>query len=118
MQAVLLTTRNNELTAFAQGLGMDIIWSAKAAEILQAAQGAPWSLVVVDALMPGFDYKTFLIDLLKKNAMLNTVVITDMSDHDFHEDSEGLGVLAALPPNPVQNDGAQVAEQLKAIVGG
>lgn len=118
MRAVILTARKDALSLFAQGLGMDILWSNLSAEILAKAKDAAWDVVVVDGLMPGFDYKKFLIDLLQINAMLNTVVITDMNATEFHEESEGLGVLCALSPRPGQTDGVQVSQQLKTILGG
>ncbi|MDY0275626.1 MAG: hypothetical protein RBR42_09355 [Desulfomicrobium sp.] len=117
MQTVVLTARQDDLAAFAQGLDMDILWMDSGLEIVQAARTATWALVVVDGLMPGLDYKKFLIDLLTANAMLNTVVITDLSDHDFHEESEGLGVLRALPSLPGFADGQQVFRQLADILG-
>lgn len=49
--------------------------------------------------------------------MLNTVVMTAMDAEAFHEDSEGLGVLCAVPVNPGREDGVRVMNQLCSVLG-
>jgi len=73
MHVVILTDRKESLLELAQGLGGDVEWATAADDVLSRAKTPPWQLVVVDAMMPGMQYKTFLLDLLRVNAMLNTV---------------------------------------------
>lgn len=117
MQVVIVTGRKDALLDFAQGLGGEVEWTASRAEVLGRAAEGPWKLVVADAMTPGLDYKAFLTELLRVNAMLNTVVVTDMDGEAFHEDSEGLGVLGAVPPLPGREDGAKVLARLRRILG-
>lgn len=117
MHVVIVTKRKDALGEFAQGLGKNIEWTDSAAGVLSRATTPPWQLVVFDTMLPGLDYKKFLVDLLKVNAMLNTVVITDMGEDDFHEDSEGLGVLRAVPINPGREHGVGVMDTLCRILG-
>lgn len=117
MQVVIVTERNEALHDFAQGLGGDVEWTKSTDEVLGRAKIQPWQLVVVDAMTPGMDYKTFVMDLLRVNAMLNTVVVTDMGEEDFHEDSEGLGVLCAVPAKPGRGDGVQAMDRLRRMLG-
>ena len=117
MHVVIVSDRREALGEFARGLGKDVEWAASAADVLDRAPAPPWQLVVVDAMTPGLDYKKFVMDLLRVNAMLNTVVITDMGEDEFHEDSEGLGVLGAVPALPVREDGEKVLARLKRILG-
>lgn len=117
MQAVIVSARKEALRDFAQGLDADVEWAASPVDVLGQARNAPWQLVVVDALTPGMDYKTFVMNLLRVNAMLNTVVVTDMGEEDFHEDSEGLGVLCAVPAAPGREDGAQAMDRLRRVLG-
>lgn len=117
MHVVILTDRKDALQDFAQGLGQDVEWTENSADVLTQAATAPWRLVVVDAMRPGLSYKSFLMDLLGKNAMLNTVVITDMDDEAFHEDSEGLGVLCATPAAPGREHGVLAMDKLRRILG-
>ena len=117
MYVVIVTDRRGALHDFAQGLGKDIEWTDSAAGVLARAKNPPWQLVVLDTMMPGLDYKVFLMDLLKVNAMLDTVVITDMNAEAFHHDSEGLGVLCAVPVSPVRADGVRAMNLLCTILG-
>ena len=117
MQVVIVSARKEALHYFAQGLGADVEWAVSPEDVLGQAGTAPWQLVVVDALTPGMSYKAFVMDLLRVNAMLNTVVVTDMGEEDFHEDSEGLGVLCAVPGTPGREDGAQAMDRLRRMLG-
>lgn len=117
MRVAIVTDRRNALQELAQGLGGNVEWLEKAEGVLAQARGASWQLVVVDGLAAGMAYKKFLNDLVMVNAMLNTVVITDMRDEDFHEDSEGLGVLCALPASPGREDGVRVMNKLCTVLG-
>lgn len=117
MHVVIISDRREALGEFARGLGKDVEWTASAADVLHRAPASPWQLVVVDAMTPGLDYKTFVMDLLRVNAMLNTVVVTDMGEDDFHEDSEGLGVLCSVPASPGWDDGVRAMDRLCLLYG-
>ena len=117
MHVVIITDRRDALGEFARGLGKDVEWTASAADVLDRAPASPWQLVVVDAMMSGMDYRKFLLDLLRVNAMLNTVVVTDMGEEDFHEHSEGLGVLCSVPPSPSWDDGVRAMDRLCLLYG-
>ena len=117
MQVVIVTERNEALHDFAQGLGGDVEWAKSTEEVLGRAKTPPWQLVVVDAMTPGMDYKTFVMDLLRVNAMLNTMIITDMGEEAFHEDSEGLGVVCAVPATPGREHGVKAMDRLRQMLG-
>ena len=117
MEVVIVTGRKEALLDFAQGLGADVEWTADAGGVLSRAGSRPWKLVVVDAMTPGLDYKSFLMDLLRVNAMINTVVVTDMDEETFHEDSEGLGVLCSVPEHPGRESGIKTMDRLCLLLG-
>jgi len=117
MHVVILTDRKESLLELAQGLGGDVEWTTAADDVLSRAKTPPWQLVVVDALMADMQYKTFLLDLLRVNAMLNTVVVTNMDEAAFHEDSEGLGVLCTVPENPGREHGVKAMDRLCMLLG-
>lgn len=54
-------------------------------------------LVVVDEDLGDMSGLELVRRLLKVNAMVNTAVVSTDSHQDFHEHSEGLGVLLQLP---------------------
>jgi hypothetical protein len=56
-------------------------------------------------------------ELLMVNAMVNTAVVSPLSDQEFHEASEGLGVLARLPLMPDKRDAARLLHKLRQLFG-
>jgi hypothetical protein len=48
--------------------------------------------------------------------MINCAAISSLSHKDFHEASEGLGVLMQLPESPGRDDAAKLLEHLKTIL--
>lgn len=117
MRIAVLTHRKESLRAFSTGLGEVQDWLDNAQTALTLAKTSGWNLLVVDATIPGLDYKTFITALLQINAMVNTAVITDQHQSIFHEESEGLGVLDTVPAHPEQSDGATLAHKLRALLG-
>ena len=74
-------------------------------------------LVIIDADLPD----TAPLDLVQKlvmvNAMVNTAVVSPLSDEEFHEASEGLGVLGRLPHEPGESDAADLLHKLRTVLG-
>ncbi len=117
MQVVIVSARKEALHDFAQGLEADVEWAESPESVLERARTAPWQLVVIDGLTPGMNYKAFVMDLLRVNAMINTMVVTDMGGEEFHEDSEGLGVICAVPASPGREDGRRSMDMLRQLPG-
>lgn len=117
MRIAVLTHRKEALLDFAAGLGLVQDWLDTEAAVLAQAKTETWDLLVVDGTMPGLTYAAFVAQLLRVNAMINTAVIIDQAETVFHEESEGLGILCSVPAEPVQTDGAAVAEKLHNLLG-
>ena len=47
--------------------------------------------------------------------MINCAVVSTLSSADFHEASEGLGILMQLPAEPGKKEADQLLEHLKKI---
>lgn len=46
------------------------------------------------------------------NAMVNTAVVSPLSDEEFHEASEGLGILVRLPLEPGADEACELLRRL------
>jgi len=44
-------------------------------------------------------------------------VVTPLSEEEFHEASEGLGVLGRLPVEPGASDAAELLRRLRTVLG-
>lgn len=118
MKIAMVTTRESALAGFRDGLerrSARIECFADAWSLLQAARANSWNLVIVDDLT--LPFADVIEKLLEINACLNTAVLTELDEGAFHEASEGLGILAGLPPRPGVADVAPLLEKLQAVGG-
>lgn len=69
-------------------------------------------LIIIDEDIAGTPGLTIARNILMKNAMVNQVVVSRLTSAEFHEASEGLGIMAQLPPDP---DAAQAKRILEIL---
>ena len=74
-----------------------------------------FDLVVIDENLGDMTALDFTAKLISINPMINCALVSSLSPRDFHEASEGLGVLAHLPPRPDEKDGKNLLARLKAV---
>lgn len=79
---------------------------------LKQLEGLPMDLVIVDEQLDDMSGIDFVQRLVQVNPLVNTAIVGSLSKADFHEATEGLGVLMQLPPNPGDKD----AEALLAVI--
>lgn len=119
MSVIAVTARPKEFEAFLLGLGeagkLKIDIETTGADALARVKAEPSRLVVIDTGLPDFEPLKLVVEIMMVSAMTNTAVVTDMTEEDFHEASEGYGVLKGLPVNPTKEDGVELAELLESI---
>lgn len=118
MNVALISTRDGQLAPFREALERQsarIESFADAWSFLQAARSGQWELVIVDGL--SVPYRDLVERLLEINASLHTAVITDQDDASFHDQSEGLGILCALPLAPGPAEVTALLERLQSVGG-
>ncbi len=59
----------------------------------------------------------FARSLVLQNPMVTCALVSSLNDDDFHEASEGLGILAKLPPDPGELDAIRLLKKLRVISG-
>ena len=74
-------------------------------------------LVVVGEQLPDMSGLAFAEKLVVQNPMVNCAVVSSLSETDFHEASEGLGILAQLGPEPDAGAAASLIEKLGIVTG-
>lgn len=118
MKIAIITARMGELAAFRVGLeqrSARVQSFANGWSFLQTARTGRWDLVVVDGV--SLPFREFTEDLLAVNASLNTAVITALPQANFHEATEGLGILCALPSKPSAAEVDALLARLQAVGG-
>jgi DNA-binding NarL/FixJ family response regulator len=121
LRIVLTTTRLKAWQAFAAALTANpevhLVHAASGAEALEAARPAAPHLVIIDADLPDTTPFDLVQKLLMVNAMVNTAVVSPLSDEEFHEASEGLGILGRLPDEPGRSDAGELLHKLRKVLG-
>jgi DNA-binding response OmpR family regulator len=74
-------------------------------------------LVVVDEQLPDFGPFQLIIEILKVNAMIQTAVITELDEDEFHVQGEGLGILTAIFGDPGEVDARGLIRAMKGLAG-
>lgn len=103
---------------------MDKLWHDQAIELAPAATGAAGlallksklvDLVIVDEQLDDMSGIAFTKQLVKVNPLVNTAIVSALTADEFHEATEGLGVLMQLPPHPSETDAESLLAVLKKI---
>ncbi|MFQ9869210.1 MAG: hypothetical protein ACLRWP_21445, partial [Bilophila wadsworthia] len=74
----------------------------------------PPVLAILDLELEGKALRQAVIDIMMINASVHTAVVSDMDPDEFHEATEGLGILMPLPTFPKADDAERL---LKALAG-
>ena len=86
-------------------------------EALAELQKEPIDLVVAAEQLPDMTGLSFAEKLVVQNPLINCALVSSLDEADFHEASEGLGILAKLSPHPDENQASDLLQKLERIVG-
>jgi len=121
LRIVLATDRLEAMQAFVEALSSNpevrLQHVTSGAEVLEAVSVSAPHLVIIDSGLTDNEPLELVKKLLMVNAMMNTVVVSPLSEEEFHEASEGLGVLGRLPGEPGESDAADLLHRLKKVLG-
>lgn len=119
---LLATARPQTLEKFGRTLAAQdkflLIQTATAEETLTTAARTVPAFAVIDRELNGVEAIEIVRRLLHINAFINTAVLSDMDEDTFHEYSEGLGILAALPMMPGEKEANDLAERFRLVAAG
>ena len=94
---------------------VNLFWVESGGKALETVSDTAFDLVVTDEKlrdMTGFELAGKLISV---NPMINCAVISALSPEDFHEVSEGLGLMAQLPVQPSKEQTEELLQRLKNL---
>jgi DNA-binding response OmpR family regulator len=116
----MVTADRKRLAEFAEALianeEIQLAWAATGTEaIADVTRQAPLG-AVIDETLPDMSGLELVRRLLRINALINTAVVSRLDTDDFHEASEGLGILAQLPSVPSAEDANALFARLKRLV--
>ncbi|MDY0186510.1 MAG: response regulator [Syntrophus sp. (in: bacteria)] len=122
MLKILLVRRDaDSLSSLSSALGrygeIELETASSGEEALTLLSGRTADLVVADENlgdMTGIELSRRLVNV---NPMINCAVVSSLSPEEFHEATEGLGIMSQLPEHSTANDAEIVISTLKCIKG-
>ncbi|MFZ2447772.1 MAG: hypothetical protein WAW37_15565 [Syntrophobacteraceae bacterium] len=121
LHILLVTGRREIFRSFAEGLSSDpdvcLEQVTSGAEALNIVRTRCPHLAIVDSASPESEPFDLVREMISVNAMVNTAVLSPLSDADFHDGSEGLGVLCRLPLEPGNKETRELLQKLRAVLG-
>jgi CheY-like chemotaxis protein len=120
MMKLLLVTPNQEnFSDFAQALAgnndVELTWADSGQKALDMVSVTPVDLVVTDENLVDMTGLRLALRLLHVNPMVNCSVVSSLTAEQFHEASEGLGLLAQMPPRPDSDHAEELLRRLKDL---
>ncbi len=73
-------------------------------------------LLVVDENLSGIDGLKLIKEITNINPFINTALVSSLSPEDFHDVSEGLGIIMQLSSSPSQEEANILVERLNEIL--
>lgn len=119
MATILLASGNKTpfsrmIDAFeSNGYKVDTADSGKTA-LAEIEQGSH-RLMIADEKLPDMSGKTLVEKSVARNPMMDCVAVSTLSEEDFHEAFEGMGVLMQFPPEPDPTDVQKLLSHLDKI---
>jgi len=118
--SILLASRDKaSMSAFKAGLEENQVqtaWAQSGSNAIAKLTEGNFDLVVTDENLGDMTGLEFIEKVISKNPMVNCAAVSSLLPADFHEASEGLGILMQLPVRPDQEQAEKLLRQLKSIL--
>ncbi|MFW6324422.1 MAG: response regulator [Desulfovibrionales bacterium] len=114
-EILVVTSRPEEMSDFTRTLSKDgrkVTLAGSGMKALEILRSTPPDMVVADERLPDMSGLDLVRRILLINAMINTAVVSGLPSDEFHEVSEGLGVLVQLPMQPGSAGAEEILSKL------
>jgi len=119
IKLLLVTPDKGPFNEFALALAhnddVELAWAESGQRALDMLSNTPLDLVVVDEKLGDMTGMEFIETLVSVNPMINCAAVSPLPSDEFHEISEGLGILAQLPVQPGANDAEKLLKLLNHL---
>lgn len=116
---IILVGQTERFEAFASGLQgnepIKVFWKKSGAETLEQVAHDQIQIVAVDEKLDDMDGLELVNKLAEQHPFVNSALVSTSTAADFHEETEGLGVLMQLPDPPDSGAAAALLSHYKSI---
>jgi CheY-like chemotaxis protein len=119
LKILLVSQDKASLSAFKAGLEENHVqtaWAESGSSAIVKIDEESFDLVVTDENLGDMTGLEFIEKVISIKPIVNCAAVTSLLPADFHEASEGLGILMPLPVRPGQKQAEKLLVQLKAIL--
>ena len=121
LKFLLATSDENSFSALTTVLAehedIEVFWAESGKAALSQVSNDRIDLVIIDRELDDMTGLELARKIIKLNPMINCAAVSDLSHAEFHEASEGLGIIAQLPILPGKKDTEELVGKLKHIKG-
>jgi len=119
LKLLLVSPDKDSLSAFASALvkdgDVDLSWAESGERALEIASDTNIDLAVTEERLGDMTGLEFAGRLLSVNPMITCASVSSLSPEDFHEASEGLGLMAQLPIQPGKKHAEELLQRLRYL---
>ncbi|MEE4608351.1 MAG: response regulator [Desulfobacteraceae bacterium] len=94
---------------------IQVDWTPDATATLARVRAGRPDLLIVDTRIDGRDGFDLCRKVLQVDAFVNMAAVSDLDDDEFHEASEGLGLVGRLPSRPDVGDLERLLDLLDGV---
>jgi len=120
MMNILLASRDEtSMSALKAGFeehDVQTVWAESGRDALSMIAQRDFDLVVTDENLGDMTGLEFIKTVITQKPMVNCAAVSSLLPEDFHEASEGLGILMQLPVNPGHEYAEELVGHLKKIL--
>jgi len=117
---LLVSTEKDALSEVSRHLeqrdGITIHLAGSGKKALEMISETDFDLVLSDQTLGDMTGLEFVKKLVSTNPMINCAAVSSLSHKEFHEASEGLGLLMQLPVRPGKQDAETLINRLEEIL--
>ena len=117
---LLVSTEKDSLSDvsrhFEQRDGITTHLAGSGKKALEMISEQDFDLVLSDQTLEDMTGLEFAKKLVSTNPMINCAAVSSLSHEEFHEASEGLGLLMQLPVRPGKQDAVALMQRLEEIL--
>lgn len=120
IKLLLVSATNNSFSdmaaAFTKQADVEFQHEQTGAAALENVARQNYDLIIIDEKLDDMTGLALAEKVVKMNPLVNCAVVSSLAPEEYHEASEGLGLLMQLPVNPGEAWAEKLLERLRAII--
>lgn len=122
MEKVLLvssdkTSLSNLASALERNKDVKASWAKSGFQALERVSDPAYDLVITDETLEDMTGLELAGRLLRVNPLIHCASVSTLPSEEYHEKSEGLGLMDPLPDRPGEKDAERLLQDLRRIKG-